>query len=247
MEKNRTPLGRRAFKGSALALILMAAVGTAIWTPRSIWSQQITPQVENRTQTLQVISIEPKGGDYLLSLKNGSDKSINGYSLAIGPRGILDADLTTVGRAIAPGASFTERIPAANLRSSSTGDSLQPTITIMAVLFEDSTSEGDSSAIDRHKARRAGAKGQLDTILPLIKATLDTPDSELPAALEKLKARVASLPEMPDHGRPPAFTSGLKGAKQDTLMMLQNLQAGPGIRAELIEIKEKLERRIGKL
>ena len=247
MKKQAVGFRSRILTGSILAFIFMAAVITVTWVPMSIRSQQVIPQIENKIQALQVVSIVPEGTDYILSLKNISDKSINGYSLAMGSRSTLDADLTTVGRVIAPGESFKERIPASNLQLSSASAPLQPTITIMAVMFEDSTSDGNSSAIARHKARRAGAKGQLGNILPLIKATLNVPDSELPVALERLKERVASLSETPGNGLPPASKSGLQSAKQDVLMMLQDLQGGSNIRAVLSKIKENLERRISKL
>ncbi|HEV2915861.1 MAG TPA: hypothetical protein VGX92_21450 [Pyrinomonadaceae bacterium] len=247
MENPTVRLNRQAFKRSALALIFMAAIGMAVWLPRSIRSQQSTPRVENKTQAVQVVSLVLEETNYILSLKNISDKSINGYSLGMGARSMVDAELTTVGRVIAPGATFQERIPASKLRPSSASGSLEPTITILAVLFEDSTGEGDAPTIARHKARRAGVKGQLGNILPLIKATLEQPDSELPAALKKLKQRVASLSETPGDGLPPASTSGLQSAKQDVLMMLENLQPSSDIRAELSEIKEQLEKRAGKL
>jgi hypothetical protein len=247
MKKSGTGFENRLLKRVAVTSILLVLVGAVVWLPRSIRSQQIVPQVENKTHALLVVSLVPGRDDYILTLRNVSDKAVNGYSLAVGPRRTLDADLTTVGRVIAPGENFQERIPASNLQPSPASSSLQPKISIRAVIFEDSTGDGEASTIAKHNARRAGAKRQLNNILPLLKDTLDAPDSELAIALERLKAKVESLPETLADGVSQGAVAGLRSAKQDVLAMVQNLRTSSNIRADLSSIKEQIEKRIGRL
>src|SRR5437763_1562805 len=83
-------------------LICVLVVAGGAWGLSPKQAQQDTPQIQNLTQSLQVVSLErdSSGNAYLLTLKNGYSKNINGYSIGVGSASKLDVDLTHAERVI---------------------------------------------------------------------------------------------------------------------------------------------------
>lgn len=215
---------------------------------RGLNGQEDRPQITNRTSAFQPASLTEKDGDYILSLKNNYSKSINGYVIGIGARGKLTIDLTIGSRVIMPGDVAEERIPTSNLRASSQAGTAHPSITILAVLFEDGTSEGATPAIAEIKERRAGTKIQLKRILPLIQNLLSSPGSAKLSNLSQLKEQIASLPDAAEEAASLHGRQGFRGAKDEALMHLQNLgQSDTGLEEGLTRIKGVIEKRIARL
>jgi hypothetical protein len=242
-----------AFQKTSLAVVLTSAacltllVSNFSATRRSN-GQGNSPQITKRTSGFQPASLTEKDGDYILVLKNNYGKSINGYVIGTGPRGKLTVDLTIGSRAITPGDVAEERIPISNLRASSEGGISSPSITILAVLFEDGTSEGAAPAIAEIKERRRGTKIQLKRILPLIQNLLSSPGSAKLTTLGQLKEQIASLPEAAEEVTSLHGKQGFHGAKEDALMILQSLeQSDLGLQEGLARIKADIEKRIARL
>lgn len=245
--RRTTPL-HKTLLGS---VILLAACLTLLAPSQGVTgksgAREDKPQVINRTAGFQVESLTLKDGDYFLSLKNTYDKSINGYTLGTGRGAKLTVELTTGEFVIAPGDVAQARIAASNIRPPQ-GQDTQRQITILAVLFEDGTSDGDSQAIGEVTGRRKGAKVQLKRVLTLVEAILASPEADDRAALNKLKARITSLSEDPEGGMPPNTKSGLRNAKEDALMILQSLeQHGVSPQDGLSQLKGSIEKRISRL
>ncbi|MGI9107454.1 MAG: hypothetical protein ACR2G4_14545 [Pyrinomonadaceae bacterium] len=210
-------------------------------------TQSNTPQIVNKTLGFLPEGLTQKDGDYILLLKNTYSKTINGYTLGIGPGGKVAVDLTIGSQAIAPGSIAEERIPISNLQASSKGDTPQ-IITILAVLFEDGMSDGLPQVIAETRDRRLGTKIQIKRILSLIHISLTSLDSNKQIALNKLKTQITSLSEEPESGKSPNVKRGLRSAKEDTLTRLQNLERSDGaLYEELIRLKESIEKRMSRL
>jgi hypothetical protein len=131
---------------------------------------------------------------------------------------------------------------------SSEGGEPHPGITILAVLFEDGTSDGATPAIAEIKEKRAGTKIQLKRILPLIQNVLSPAGSSKLITLDQLKEQIASLPDEGEDAASSHAKKGFRSAKEDALMNLQNLeQSDMGLQAGLARIKATIEKRISRL
>lgn len=233
-----------------LMLICVVALSAGGWTKGGTTRQESAVRVENRTQSFQVVSTEQVGTDYVLRLKNGYGKAINGYSLGVGS-GRIDTELTTGGRFVAPGETAEARVPVSSVERASKDSPSQPPITILAVMFEDKTSDGNPAAVAVLEHRRMGMKLQLERIIPLLHAALNSAEPVTPETLAKLKSRISSLPESAD--ALPAVASGaLHGTKELVMMEIQMVERDvePGkisYRDALIQLKEKLVKRLARL
>lgn len=195
-------------------------------------------QVQNKTKTLEVVSVTEQDSFYLLTLRNDSTKTINGYSIGVGSRSKLDVDLTIGEKTIPPGAEFKESIPASKSPT-------PPAINILAVLFTDSTGDGDPQVITANQQRREGTKAQLKQLLTLLRATLNSPAQP---ELGALKKQIAAIPARSEGRLSPHFTNGMSRAKQDTVSMLETLEPnGPHTRRQLTGLIEDIEKRISRL
>lgn len=210
--------------------------------------QENRPQIINQTSEFQLASLAEKDGEYILLLKNNYSKTVNGYVIGMGAGRKLTVDLTIGSRAITSGNVAEERIPISNLRPSAEGGTLHTSITILAVLFEDGTSEGAAPAIAEIKEKRAGTKIQLKRILPLIQNLLSSPGPAKLTTLGQLKEQIASLPEAAEEAMSLHGKQGFRGAKYDTLLLLQSLeQSDTGLEEGLTRIKGLIEKRIARL
>jgi hypothetical protein len=247
MNRQTTSL-QKAFLSSII--LLTACLTLSALSPRAtgkINAQESTPQVINKTTGFQVESLTMQDTDYILLLKNNYSKSINGYTLGTGLGSKLTVDLTTGNQVIGPGGVEDVHIPASNLRVPP-GQNTQRQITILAVVFEDATSDGNPQVVEEIKGRRNGAKIQFKRVLNLIGDFLASPEANDPAALNKLKTRITSLSEEPENNMPLNARSGLRGAKQDALTLLQDLeQRSVPLQEGLPQLKARIEKRISRL
>jgi hypothetical protein len=129
------------------------------------------PFITNRTQSLQVVSLEKSLDEYRLTLKNVGEKTIARFTVLQGSSGRVSGGLQ-------PGAIDTAHF---------VGPVADGGITISNVVFEDGTFEGDakSEALD-FLAERQGQKIQAPSVLARILQTMEVADVDLPAAFEKL-------------------------------------------------------------
>lgn len=245
MSGNRISLRRVLVTVGTLAALSAGLLVLTGWSARVGGSQGAEPKAESKTAAFRVDNLVRSESGYLLSLQNASGKPINGYSIAVGAKSKLVVDLTIGDRIISAGEALTVTIPASNLQSQGT---TAPPITVLAVLYEDGTGDGDPQAIAETRHRRIGVKNQLERMLPLLQAALAQPDRDAPAALTKLREQISSLPEAASGGMPPRAAAGLRGAKEDVLVVLDQLDAGgAGFREGLLVLKERVEKRLARL
>lgn len=222
-----------------IAIILLITclmfLSVSAWSSRSYSRQQSDPQVENKTQALQLVELVRNEGAVKLSLKNVSLKNIKGYTVSIGNIR-MEEDFIYSERAIAPGEIYEVEFPLAK-QSKSQGQK----VSILSVIFDDLSGDGDTALVNSIKDRRAGEKLQLEHINELIQRTLDSMDSSPQATLNKLKAQLNMLPERQGDHSSQAFKDGLHNGKDEALKEIQRLE-----QSELSANLTKLRQALGK-
>ncbi|HKS26308.1 MAG TPA: hypothetical protein VJS44_00750 [Pyrinomonadaceae bacterium] len=225
-------------------------IGVAVWVSHKPSTLQASdPQIVNKTQAFQVLNLKLNlGGDaYILTLQNGYSKNINGYSIGVGASK-LDVELTNGERVIAPGDTTQETIPVSNLRSASDPNQPLNSISILAVMFDDATSDGDYKAITSLKQRRAGVKLQLQRINAILESTLASSGDITPDTLNKIESQISELSVEAPAGQSPIIKSGLKSAKEDLISELGKLKRNnSGLKEGLKRIKDKVQRKEARL
>lgn len=208
---------------------------------------QNLPDVENKTKSLEVVSLVQNDDSFVLSLRNVSSKTVNGYSIGMGKSSRVDVDLTIGDRVFPPNTVTEERIPTSRVKVDPNA-SQQPGITILAVLFEDRSGEGDAQVVTLNKERRAATKEQLTLILPLLQNVLAVSDIEIHSALSKLKTQISLLPEKSEAGQSISAERGLRSAKEDSIADLRRIEGSKrDIRKELTTFVEDIKKRIARL
>lgn len=209
-------------------------------------------EVVNMTQSFQVVSAVKSNNSFHLLLKNNYSKAINGYSVGANPTSVQDIDLTIGDSEIAPGDSTRAEVPIPDSQSVSGGVVSPQKVYVFAVFFDDGSSDGDRLTINRTRQRRLGIKIQLNRILPLIQAALNSSDSDMPETISRLKSQILSLPEETETGQPAMVRSGLLSAKRTTLTEIQRIEEEVKLgrikyREGLIHVKANVERRSTRL
>jgi hypothetical protein len=202
-----------------------SATGASRITQNVFPQNNQSPQITNKTGAFQVIETVQDSDAYIFSIRNDYKKAINGYSVSMGDgRSSQDNDLTIGDRIIASGAIEKVQISVSNLQVGSMNSASQvPNLIVLAVMFEDGTSDGDPRTIARLANRRLGKTIQFSRILPALDAVLSSTNRKFPSALKQLKEQVSLLPEEPDSSLPPDAKSGLVSAKQDLQTEIERL------------------------
>ncbi len=232
----------------AACLLIVGAIIPSLSKSHSLQSSK--PQIENKTQQFQAVSLElnADGDAYELVLKNNYMKPINAYTIGIGPTSRVDVDLTLADRVIASGETTKETIPVSKLQAPNNPNQLSPNITILAVMFSDKTGDGDTKAIQRVKDRHLGAKIQLQRANAVLDAALATSGSITPDTLASIRAQISSLSVEPSQGQSPMVKSGLQSAQRQVLSELEHSEKdNSDLRGKLHKIKDKLGQRLGNL
>jgi hypothetical protein len=124
-------------------------------------------------------------------------------------------------------------------------------VSVVAVTFEDKSSDGDPLFIKEINDARRGFHQELKRMKPLLDTALGSPDIDSPAIFGKLKTQIEALPLEQSVGSK-AFREGQRAAREDLLYDLQSFidrQAGGGhieVRRALGNAKERYDKRIDK-
>lgn len=237
------------FQISPLILITLLGFYAAFlrvnsWSPStSITSlQNGNLSVNDKTQAFQVVNISAtEDGLLSIKLKNISSKNISGYKVSIGGNARITKDTTSADRVIAPG-EIDELIVPINSRKPSG-------ITILAVVFTDGNIEGEPAAVSELRDWRLGLRLQLTRILPLLQSALDSTETDMPIALDKLKTQISYLQVEPSPALPLAIGGGLHDAKDEFIRKIEEIQLHRNegnlkLRERLTKLKDRIERRI---
>lgn len=239
---------RKAFPALiVLTTLCLAVFGTGSWLSHARrGKQEINPPVANQTNAIEVVGVKVLDGSLQLSIRNSGSKNITWYKLLIGDMG-LEAEFTYASQpVIAPGEVYTEQFP------TNTGLATKG-VSVLSVLFEDGTSEGDQQLVKKIKERRQGEKAQLTRFLNLLGTILDSPKEEHARGLNDLEARIMNFPEDQEERLTEHVRLGLRGGKSQALKFIRELQdeqAGRGgepPREALTRLKRRCEEVIGRL
>ena len=263
MRSNIAGFKRSSSKPVVLILLFVALLSASVMTSRALPEpqNQELPRVRNETESFQLISVERLGYLLQLRLKNTSKKAITAYKIGYSNGWQTGIDKILGNEVVAPGEIEEFRTPFSNVSNSD--DPTSPrTVTILAVVFDDRSSEGDFQAADDILNDRLGQRIQLERINLLIQGVLKSPDTNTPAALGRLKAQIASLSEDQGKGQPRAIHTGLYYMKQHVLkqieeleqwqrdgkdMLREELYGSVNLQDALVKLKKLGEKRIPKL
>jgi hypothetical protein len=180
------------------------------------------PTVKDNTGSFRLISLERTDHSYVMWVQNTSDKAITAYAKAVCDFPESSADYTLGDQSIAPGEVVKIDTPAKAVSDHCRSAKSQPTITILAVVFDDRTTAGEYQWAKGILDDRGGNRIQLKRINSLLRKAQKWPDAGEPAAIERLKAEIAALPV--DEDEAPAVRGGLSDAKQTALYLLDELK-----------------------
>lgn len=249
------------YRSPIFVFLVIAGLCGALWLgsgKTKSQSKHLQPKgngvtVSNHTQAFQVVNATNDGNTIQLSLRNGYSKAITAFIVSGDDGSSVQVDFSSVDSLIAPGETYNYGEATANLLSHSGAEQSRPKISILAVLFEDGSSDGDNKVVRDIKNRRLGEKIQLMRILPLLEEALGVEDSELPVSIERLKARISALPDKPQKGESPEIMGGLHHGKQyiyaklERLKQLQDENDVVNLRTELTKIKHRYKKETTKL
>jgi len=180
------------------------------------------PTVKNKTSSLQVIDIEKLQTWFVTRVQNTSSKAITAYVMAVCDVPESATDYSIGPDSIEPGKVIEIITPVRALSDKCTSATTQPSITILAVVFDDRSTEGEYEWAKGILDDRRGLKIQLKRINRLLREALVRADRDEPKAIERLKAEISSLPI--DEGAEPSVRGGLSAAKERVLFYLTELE-----------------------
>lgn len=179
-------------------------------------------QVNNKTRALEIVSIEKvvDRGDFRVTLRNGYDKKVTGFQVNVGTVR-TGTELIMSGKDryfISPGGTYT-RVYATQVGLDKLG------ITVLCVVFEDGSSDGERKYIQEIKQWRLGMRMARERVLPLLRAAKNSSD---PERLDKLEFQISELPTVQEDGLPDNVKAGLHAESKRILSEIDILkQAWP--------------------
>lgn len=199
-------------------------------------SQNTPIQLQNRTTAFDVAKAEVNNGRVRLTLKNNYNKTIAAYAISTGGGSHNLRELGSE-ELITPGST---RYHELRVRS-------EANITILAVVFEDRTSDGDPTAAKEINDYRLGKKIQYDRIVPILNRVLSARENEMQLALSEAQSGVQAL-SSGSAKKPHFIIAGLRDAKEAILMDIEELkqlaQSGDPdlVRGRITRITRSLQR-----
>jgi hypothetical protein len=191
-------------------------------------------QIRNKTRALEVtqtnsVMLKNDREDGVeLSLKNGYDKTITAFAISVNGL-ITEADLVysevEEQSGIAPKGVHTTRFSSARSGNPAIAAKEKLVIIVLAVIFDDKSSDGDPTPVTAMLNMRQKSKVELTRIVDEFDKALNSEEVIESSIIDKLKSRISSLP------------TESSGEKEDTLRRL-NLPDGLSPLAKIRRLKE---------
>jgi hypothetical protein len=236
----------RLFVYTILAVGSLVTVGA--WTgglrrENSQGQSRIGVTVENKTTSLLVTKaeIESSGRSVRLAIRNATNKNIDWFRISFGAGLSIETDFTFADKAIlAPEESYEDTYPIST-------DSGKLEVTIVSVVFEDKTVDGDVASARWLMDKRSGQKMELARLLPLLNQTINARDKDQASlSLLDLESEI-SQPEDRSDLLPEAKRIGVRTARERVLNDIREVKIlgekqGRDVRQDLRDVKARYNR-----
>lgn len=246
---------RNLFALAGLALIIwmvITVVGTssAVLSRRPHQSDSLT--ITNNTQAFSVLS-PIRDGEYVqLTFRNDYAQTINAFTLSGGAHSGVQVDLAHNDNAILPGATYQYKVLAASLEPSGSNEKAL-NLTVLDVVFEDGTGDGDAEAIADIQNRRLGEKIALTQIVPLVEQALSLRDLQTSGDIDRLKERISLICDNLQRGQSGEVLGGILHGKGYVLAEMEQMEQmraqgrNVNFQTELSRIQQHYEKKLQRL
>lgn len=224
-------------------LLLLLMVGAFLWSSNLYGRQSKAKDLGDAVEVVESKAVE---GAMRITLRNTSSKNINALQIAVGGSGFLveflDADEPK--QKLSPQGVYQEWFPI-------TG-SAEVKVSVLAAVFDDKTGVGDEGLVNEVLETRRGVKKHLERFGKALRQTLDSPDVDSLAVVQKLNDELDGLIEDNPADSGP-MRLGQRKAKQQSRNELETLKRTAlkdptrTIRMGLISIERRNARRITNL
>lgn len=209
------------------------------------------PQVESKTQALEVLSVTRRDPFLRIRIKNVSDKNIYSFRMSYHKSGqalLFSFILSDTKTALAPGEVYRYEhsfIPDSPLA--------REALTFEAVLFEDGTGDGETVKVKSLQDLYLTSRRELEHVIALLQAAINAPEVETLDNLRDLQRKVSETPNYING----VELSGLAGLtlpfwRETTMHLIRDIEqkvqegANVKIQAELVKIKESFSKTLAK-
>jgi hypothetical protein len=189
----------------------------------------------SKMEKFGVVDLE-KSGDRLIQIKfkNQYDKAITAYQVSFGKVRTTEELIYDQKSFILPGATYTTIYPIQNLMA-------ENVISILAVIFEDGTADGDVDFIREVREIRMGKSIVLNRFLAKLQSVLDPSSTPVTGALDDLESQVANFSGDSDTNLSANIRYGIKVGRTDLLQQVRQLKNGNNSKLDLEILKQKCE------
>lgn len=213
-----------------LRIVLFVSVGLlpmlGMYLPHGVHSSSLSGQnnthatkplkINNSTQSLLVSDLQRNGQEARLSLHNNYQKDIAAFTIS--------AQSYSVTLDFTPDLFRAGTVHVQSLAIPITSNA-EDEVSIVAILFDDQTGDGDQNVIRQMMERRTAEKLQLLKILPLMDRALLAPKDQLSESLDAAEKAAMELPDSVNSTDSFEFRAGLHDAKERILHDLRTVKA----------------------
>jgi hypothetical protein len=205
------------------AFLAVDSISTKTSAVRTI--QNPTIQVATLAQNIEAVAVKENESGVQLSLRNGYDKPITAFVVSPGGSHFIITEFIGTDKLIAPGASYVQEYTLPTQVDKPNQTSIREhVITVLAVVFEDKTGEGNTNIIKGILDKRSAEKLQIDRILPLLTGLLRASEENVRGSLETARVRLGELPEKKEETDSSDVRSGLHNVKERALRQINELE-----------------------
>jgi hypothetical protein len=172
--------------------------------------------ITNKTKGIEISSVRREGNEVRVILKNNYQKTITAYAIGLGGYNIK-TELSEA-ESLSSGASRVQKLRFSSGKS-------ENTVNVLAVIFDDRTTDGDHLVIKEMQELRSGKKSQYSRIIPYFNQLIEATDTEMPKTLKRVKAAINNLPvSLESEKDSPSHVAGLRDAKETALRQLEEYE-----------------------
>lgn len=183
-------------------------------------------ELANKTSSLSITKAEiaPNGRSVRVAVQNVTQKSIDWFRISLGSGSDIEADFAYADKPVlGPNESYEDSYPV-----QSKGDKLK--ITIVSVVFEDKSLDGDVRFAQRLMDKRLGQEIELRRLLPLINQALIVSGKEQGVGrIQALESKIGESPiDSNESPLPDAAQDGMKAVRERVLSEIRSVKASSG-------------------